>query len=162
MAFYKNIHFLGNYFVPITVFTDGPFFSYDGEEQMDGASITVNTSETDDVSIICNVTATNPILTFLNLTSRPIASNVYFDNGTISITSATVDNAGNYTCTADNGVTTPTNINFILVVNADPTIASEFTISLTKHLPDMNYHLLTEKVHIGKEISTNSQVTKLP
>ena len=63
---------------------------------MDGASITVNTSETDDISITCSVTATNPILTSLKLTSRPIASNIYFDNGSgiITITGATVDNAG--------------------------------------------------------------------
>ena len=89
---------------------------------MDGASITVNTSESDDISITCSVTATNPIITSLKLTSSPLANNVYFDNvtGIIIITDATVDNAGTYTCTADNGVTTPTNINFVLVVNPHP------------------------------------------
>ena len=146
----------------MTVFTDGPFFSYDGQEQVDGASITVNTSETDDINITCNVTATNPIVTSLNLT-RPLANNTHFDNGTgvITITDITIGNAGIYTCTADNGETTPTKISFVLVVNSQPTATttkpmtdptSEFTSPFTKHSHTMHYCLLTEKLHFAKTV----------
>ena len=123
-----------------TSFTDGPFFSYEGQEQVDGAFIVINASETDDINITCSVTATNPIVTSLSL-ARPPGNNVYFDNetGTITIAGANVTNAGIYTCTADNAVTTPNNISFVLTVNGHPTAnttkpatstASEFTYFL--------------------------------
>ena len=92
---------------------------------MDGASITINVFESDDISFSCNVTATNPVATSLNLT-RPPANNVDFDagTGTITITGAVAANAGVYTCTADNGETMPTDISFVLIVNNQPITAT--------------------------------------
>lgn len=74
--------------------------------------------ENSNFNITCDVTATNPDLSFLNLT-RPPANNVDFTEGTgaITITNVTLSNAGIYTCTAGNGETTPTTINFLLVVD---------------------------------------------
>ena len=98
---------------------------------MDGASISVNAFETENVIITCDVTATNPVVASLTLT-RPPANNVNFNEstGTITITDVTVDNAGTYTCTADNGVTTPTNMSFVLMVDSQPTSTT------TQHVTD--------------------------
>ena len=40
--------------------------------------------------------------------------------GTITITGATAANEGTYTCTADNGETTPTTISFVLKIDSPP------------------------------------------
>ena len=111
--------FPGYQFCQITSFTDRPFFSYDGQKRVDSVFIIKTTSETDDINITCSVTATNPIITSLNLV-RPPENNVYCDDvtGTITITQTTVTNAGPYTCTADNSVTTPTNIIFVQIENS--------------------------------------------
>ena len=68
------------------------------------------------------MTDTNPVVSEITL-SRPAADNVEFDQGTgvITITQATSANAGNYTCTADNGQTTPTTITFVLRIEMSST-----------------------------------------
>ena len=72
-----------------------------------------------DVIVVCDVSATNPVVSDLALT-RPNADNVEFNvdydegTGTITITGATAANEGTYTCTADNGETTRTTINYML------------------------------------------------
>ena len=103
----------------IAVSAVGPIFSHDGQEQMSGTSpIEITAVENSTVTIYCNVTASNPMVTSLTLTTNSSANNVSFDNstGAITIMDFTVDNEGIYTCTADNGVTTPTNISFVLVL----------------------------------------------
>ena len=89
---------------------------------MNGTSISIPVVEASNITINCNVTASNPEVISLTLT-RPSANNVDFDNatGTITIESVTMDNEGTYTCSADNGVTAPTNINFVLML---PTVSS--------------------------------------
>ena len=72
-----------------------------------------------DVIIVCDVSATNPVISDLALT-EPNVDNVEFNvdydegTGTITITGATAANEGTYTCTAVNGKTEPTTINFVL------------------------------------------------
>ena len=89
---------------------------------MNGTSISITVVEASNVTINCNVTASNPEVISLTL-MRPSANNVDFDNGTgtITIENFTADNEGTYTCIADNGVTAPTNINFVLML---PTVSS--------------------------------------
>ena len=87
---------------------------------MDGASIDITFSEGEQFTIVCAVTASNPVVSTVMLSMRPDTSNVEFEAGTgsITITRATAANAGTYTCTADNGATTPTTISFILRMDA--------------------------------------------
>ena len=103
----------------------GPYFSYEREEQVDGATMNVTFAGGQNLTLICNVSATNPAVSSLVL-RRPEASNVDFEEGTgtITITGATTANEGNYTCTANNGETTPTTIMFVLRMDSPPSSAS--------------------------------------
>ena len=104
----------------------GPYFSYEGEEQINSASISKTFSEGEDVTIVCDVAATNPAVSSLMLSMSTDVNNVDFDEGTgtITITRATVDNEGTYTCTADNGETNRTNISFVLTIDMPSTTDS--------------------------------------
>ena len=103
----------------------GPVFSHNGQEQVNDAVINITAVESSKITINCNVTGSNPMVSSLNLVS-PRVDNVNFDNGTGTITIANVKacNEGNYTCTADNGVTTPSNISFVLMVTSPPFTSS--------------------------------------
>ena len=112
----------------IAISTVGPVFSHNGQEQMNGTFINITAVEASNITINCNVTASNPEVISLTLTN-PSASNVNFDNGTgtITIESVTMDSEGTYTCSADNGVTAPTNINFVLMLLTVPSSSVQMT-----------------------------------
>ena len=103
----------------------GPYFSYEGEEQVDGATMNVTFARGQNLTLICNVSATNPAVSSLVL-GRPDASNVDFEEGTgtITITGATTASEGDYTCTANNGETIPTTMTFVLRMDSPPSSAS--------------------------------------
>ena len=114
--FTNNVGF-GTVDFELTVYF-GPFFSYEGVEQVDGASINLTFAGGQNVTIVCNVSATNPAVSSLLLTT-PDAFNVEFEEGTgtIKITNTTAGNEGNYTCTANNGKTTPKSMTFVLTMD---------------------------------------------
>lgn len=109
---------------------------------MNDFSISIDVSVTDNITIVCNVKTANPaVATPLNLTRSSTANNVEFDGdtGTITITGVTADNAGTYTCTADNGVTKPTNISFVLTVNSQLTSTTAAPTTNTSIASELNF-----------------------
>ena len=84
---------------------------------MDGASIPITFSEGQDVIIVCNVSTSQLVVPTIMLSTKPDLRNVEFDEGTgtITIMGATAANEGTYTCTANDDVTTPTTISFVLI-----------------------------------------------
>ena len=104
---------------------------------MDGASIPITFSEGQDVIIVCNVSTSYQIVPTLILSIKPGISNVEFDQGTgmINITGATAANEGTYTCTADDEVTTPTTISFVLKIYVPTTPSTAAKDSAGEYMP---------------------------
>ena len=93
---------------------------------MDGAFIPITFSESQDVIIVCNMSTSYHVVPPIILSIEPNMSNVEFDEGTgtITITGATAANEGTYTCIADDEITTPTNISFVLTMYVPTTLTA--------------------------------------
>ena len=96
---------------------------------MDGASIPITFSEGQDVIIVCNVSTSYRIAPAITLSTKPGVINMEFDQGTgtITITRATAANEGTYTCTADDEVTNPATISFVLRIHVSTTPTATLT-----------------------------------